>query len=461
MGHGGSNTVSIIYMTGGYMVGNELALGDIGDGYVDMSGNSVLHLNNLVLGTGVGKIRMRDNAWFLVNGDHTATGTGYATNLINNGTITGLGTIEATYNSVDGRTEFVVTDPVTPEYVFFDNFNTGDAGNANANVLDRQATGTVVAPYSTSPNSFSISSNRLHGAANGAGLKVNLDLADYIIGKDFDFSVKVANKEAGPDWGSVYLYSDESPGRGGAHIGCLIWGAAQGTAYTLYGGIGPDPETPYGVSVDALTAEFGSWSAADEHTLQFVSHAGPGETNTYDFVVDGVTMVSGIPYRTPGVTRKIGLIGIPKALSLYYDDLYLKVLKGISYEDWVVEDTDLTEGVNDARTDDPDADTMDNLLEYALGGNPLVDDAATILPTSEFTADTIEYVYRRRVDASTRGLIYGLVINTDGLQLPWTDVGTTFETDIGPLDFAFESVTNILPVTGLYKGFVNLEVTEN
>ncbi|RKX46501.1 MAG: hypothetical protein DRP64_03120 [Verrucomicrobia bacterium] len=107
-------------------------------------------------------------------------------------------------------------------------------------------------------------------------------------------------------------------------------------------------------------------------------------------------------------------------------------------------------------------DGMENQLEYVLGGNPTNDDAVIILPTAEFTMDTIEYVYRRRVDATLRGLDYGL-LTIDDLQVgTWTTNGTAFEVaPVGIIDADFESVTNSIPITGFDLGFVNLEVTEN
>jgi hypothetical protein len=58
-------------------------------------------------------------------------------------------------------------------------------------------------------------------------------------------------------------------------------------------------------------------------------------------------------------------------------------------------------------------------------------------------------------------LAYGLVVTTDDLvQDNWTPVGTALETGSGPIDPAFDSVTNGIP-TDTPIGFINLEVTEN
>jgi len=122
--------------------------------------------------------------------------------------------------------------------------------------------------------------------------------------------------------------------------------------------------------------------------------------------------------------------------------------------------------VNDARTDDPDTDSMDNLLEYSLGGDPLVNDAASILPTYSGIVATggtnyLNYVDRRRVDAALRGLSYGVKFNFDLVSDPWTDGGSSFETGADPIDAAFESVLNLVPTVYSDEGFITLKVTEN
>jgi len=138
-----------------------------------------------------------------------------------------------------------------------------------------------------------------------------------------------------------------------------------------------------------------------------------------------------------------------------------------TYEEWVLNDTSLDVGVNDARTDDPDTDSMDNLLEYALGGDPLVDDAVIFLPTSygimvgSGGTNYLNYVYRRRVDAALRGLSYRINFKFDLVFDPWTDGGSSFETSAEPIDSKFESVDNMVPTVFSDDGFVTLKVTEN
>ena len=110
-------------------------------------------------------------------------------------------------------------------------------------------------------------------------------------------------------------------------------------------------------------------------------------------------------------------------------------------------------------TNDFDLDGLENLTEYALGGNPVIPDADSINPTISGAAGVLEYVYNRRVDTTFRGLIYGLTVTTDDLSLDnWTPIGTALETGFGPVDAFFESVTNAIP-SDTPIGFINLEVT--
>jgi len=109
-------------------------------------------------------------------------------------------------------------------------------------------------------------------------------------------------------------------------------------------------------------------------------------------------------------------------------------------------------------------DGMDNLLEYALGGDPNVPDAATYLPTHEVTdagggSSLVDYVYRRRIDAVVRGLTYGLETSTNLLSA-WTYIGATNETDTVGIDSDFESVSNSVPFS-TDEGFVQLKVSED
>ncbi|RKX39302.1 MAG: hypothetical protein DRP64_14430, partial [Verrucomicrobia bacterium] len=102
-----------------------------------------------------------------------------------------------------------------------------------------------------------------------------------------------------------------------------------------------------------------------------------------------------------------------------------------------------THGVSDPAAD-ADADGMDNFTEYVLGGNPNVDDAAALAPTAEFVdgGDTWEYVYSRRLDAATRGLVYDLYWKTNlVVGSDWAAAGGVWETGTGAFNAEAEAVT--------------------
>ena len=366
----------------------------------------------------------------------------------------------------------ISTIPAVPakEYVFFDNFNGPDGTDANWLYGARQTNGIVVQPYTLSTPVFSITNNKLHeytGAA--AQLQQPVDMSSHIVGEDFEFSFKVTVPDTSDQWSSIYLYDETGDPRGDSRMGCLIWGQGHGFAFSLYSGAGGAQENPFpsGVTVAQLTTAMGSaYDKSVEHTIKFVSTAGADETNTYDFVVDGFTILSNVVYRFDGDQRKIGMIGImPTDLAggVLYDDIYLKAFPKLTYEDWA-DDNNLIGG-DALRTADIEngglGDGMENLLEYVLGGNPNVDDAASIMPVLQFPdAATAEYIYRRRNDAAARGLVYDLQAKGDLVVDPWTSTGGTFETGTNAINAEFDMITNSTATTNP-ELFLNLEVTEN
>jgi len=95
--------------------------------------------------------------------------------------------------------------------------------------------------------------------------------------------------------------------------------------------------------------------------------------------------------------------------------------------------------------DNPDGDTLVNLVEYGLGGAPdNPNDPPEIFPVFSRMGASMEYIYRRRTDAAARGLAYGLELNTNLVSGTWTTNGYS-ESGFGDLGNGFESVTNQVP----------------
>ncbi|WP_372809102.1 hypothetical protein [Pontiella sp.] len=108
--------------------------------------------------------------------------------------------------------------------------------------------------------------------------------------------------------------------------------------------------------------------------------------------------------------------------------------------------------------DDSDSDGLDNLTEYALGGNPTNAAETGISPTAAIRAGAaLEYVYRRRTDAAARNLDYVLEATTNLVAGSWSTNGIvplgTSEADAG-----FQHVTNQLPVAPWPAQFIRLRI---
>ena len=179
--------------------------------------------------------------------------------------------------------------------------------------------------------------------------------------------------------------------------------------------------------------------------------------------LDNTNQHYGLLLTAPGATAgQIAFFDSSEKSTVSGPVLALELLFEKTYEQWA--ETHGLTGTDALRTTDVEPDGMDNLLEYALGGNPKVDDADAVLPSSSIVEDSgtnwLEYIYSRRLDASARELDYAITLNTNDLVLgAWINIGTDAETGTAAIDADFESVTNRFS-TGEDKKFTNLEITE-
>ena len=104
---------------------------------------------------------------------------------------------------------------------------------------------------------------------------------------------------------------------------------------------------------------------------------------------------------------------------------------------------------------------MKNLAEYALGGDPTVADAATVLPVSSIGRNDgtnwFNYIYTRRRDAAARQLTYEVQTTTNLVSNVWTN--DTEEAGSVIIDANFETVTNRIPADGKAQQFLRLELS--
>ena len=108
-------------------------------------------------------------------------------------------------------------------------------------------------------------------------------------------------------------------------------------------------------------------------------------------------------------------------------------------------------------TADLEPDGLINLLEYAYGGNPNVDDAASVSPVIDAEGSWFNYVYRRRTDAADRGLEYNVYSSANLVFDPITNA--TAEAGSATIDSEFESVTNRVSTDVEDSQFLELEVS--
>lgn len=113
--------------------------------------------------------------------------------------------------------------------------------------------------------------------------------------------------------------------------------------------------------------------------------------------------------------------------------------------------------------DNPDGDMLNNLYEYALGGNPEVADTGNASTFRTLEADGgkfLEYVYAKRADAEDRGLDYYLETSPDLIHPSWTNDNYTV-LGSGTLDDEFNTVTNQVPTAEEAKQFIRLMIEFN
>lgn len=129
------------------------------------------------------------------------------------------------------------------------------------------------------------------------------------------------------------------------------------------------------------------------------------------------------------------------------------------YEQWATSQG--LSGDDALMTADVEPDGMDNLYEWALGGNPNVDDAASVLPTSGVDGALLDYVYNRRTNYVDLGLNYIIETDSDLVNAPgWTNA--SFTVSVGPASGEFEAVTNSIDTgTAGPQYFIRLRVEEN
>lgn len=169
----------------------------------------------------------------------------------------------------------------------------------------------------------------------------------------------------------------------------------------------------------------------NQDTVAVISNAAPDAANTIYVTFSG----------TGGNTGYLNSMMIQTVLSTNLT----------TFDIWAI-DNGVSPGTE---LDDDDGDGLDNLSEYALGGNPTdgVTSSAS-LPELMYTGSGFEYVHAQRTNGA--GVVYYLEISDDLVSGSWSNAGyTVVGTNVtgGALDF----VTNQVPAVDSQK-FIRLQV---
>ena len=179
---------------------------------------------------------------------------------------------------------------------------------------------------------------------------------------------------------------------------------------------------------------------------------------------------TGAPVRLGGVdntSRYIdGMVGEVKIFSSYLDAATFKSERDALVAQWGTATVNLyaewaavygLTGEDAAETNDVEPDGLNNLMEYAFGGNPTNADAAAVNPTVatlvEGGTNWFYHVHNERTDDDS--LSYTLDL-ADNLAYPvWTNAGLEFVDESPEVD-SFKTVTNRTDVNSVE--FIRLEV---
>lgn len=132
------------------------------------------------------------------------------------------------------------------------------------------------------------------------------------------------------------------------------------------------------------------------------------------------------------------------------NDLSL-IYTGTAYDTWAQ-----SHSLAGGPADDDDGDSLSNLGEYGLNGNPTNSADRGIRPILLSMGGLLEYIYARRT-APDSGLTYYLELTDDLVSGTWTN-GGYIVTGTGTIHPDFEAVTNRIQNAGKTKGFIRLRI---
>lgn len=266
------------------------------------------------------------------------------------------------------------------------------------------------------------------------------------------FSIGMMGNNPVDSWSSNNNWLSDNRGHYG--IGLNVFGD----------GIGPSSLTfADGASITVLSSK--QTLSAGTHTLELTVTT----NDTFSYSIDGA------PATTGEIVAGAGVFDLTQ---LYYfaayaqDDVPARSIQSVTIErletlpeaDLFVEWLNLYPGLGSATnyTDDVEPDGLNNLAEYALGGNPTNHDASVVMPRSALSAvggtNWLCMVYSRRADAAARGLTYTVL---HGTNLVTGLTHTNHVVGVSSVTNGFESVTNQVPTDVEVAQFMQLLIEMN
>ena len=185
-------------------------------------------------------------------------------------------------------------------------------------------------------------------------------------------------------------------------------------------------------AIEEITTDFTDWQVVSQVVLPVGANDNPNFRVRFRVDTSG-----GFAYVDSIVVE--GLLGTPASFYTQWVDLYPSL------------------GGSVAQFDDADSDGIVNWAEYALGGNPTSNDAASVLPEVSMDVDGswLYYTYQRRDDAAARGIDY-TVLSGDNFLDGLNNVVPTWS--VSPATNGFETATHRLSTDEGPRGFMRLEI---
>jgi len=257
--------------------------------------------------------------------------------------------------------------------------------------------------------------------------------------------------------GSIEHFDAQIQTRSTDSEGALSWLVSQGGQWYISDQSNPFAADQSTFAVDASTL---TWS-------EFIPFGlGGNASNEYSVGASAPSMVltniTGVGYFVSldmvNLTTTLPGRWVGSKLIYFSVDAVGAVEVGSDYERWAVSYGLL--GADWDRNQDYELDGLENLMEYALGGNPTSDDAAMVFPET-YTADEngtnwFYQVYNQNTDAS---LTFAAGSAADLVNVSSWDTGDVFFVGESPVVDGFKTVTNRTEAATAAK-FIKLEVSQ-